>query len=470
MNKDFLWGGAVAANQLEGAWDLDGRGVSVADVLPGRIRAKYLNDPKTMLETEFDRYPTREGIDFYHHYKEDIALMAEMGYKCFRTSISWTRIFPTGEEETPNEAGLQFYDSLFDECLKYGIEPLVTISHFDFPLAFTVKYNGWISKHLIDRFEVLCRVLFERYRHKVKYWLTFNEVNSVTKLHFVSGGAIPPEGANLDQMGYQMLHNMCVAGAKAVKLCHEICPEAKIDCMVQYSPVYAYSCHPLDVQAALDVERDRELFALELQARGEYPYYTERMFKKLGVKLDATEEELTVLKENPVDFISFSYYMSLVGGRKELTIEETQGNIFRGLKNPYLESTEWGWQIDSIGLRTALNRLYELYRKPLFIVENGIGVAEELKNGTIEDDYRITYHREHIRQMMEAIKDGVPVMGYLVWSPMDIVSNSTGEMRKRYGMIYVDLDDEGKGTLARYRKKSFYWYQQVIESNGKNLD
>lgn len=469
MRNDFLWGGAVSACQVEGAWDVDGRGPSVADYLPGPERAKYLFCPEKMLERKFDSYPCREGVDFYHHFREDIALMAEMGYKAFRTSISWTRIFPTGEEEEPCEAGLAFYDQVFDECQAHGIEPVVTLSHFDLPLAFVKKYNGWTNKRLIDLYERFCHTVFTRYAGKVNYWMTFNEINSVTSLPFHSGGAIVGEGQTVEQVGYQCLHNQCVAGAKAVRLCHELCPGAQIGCMVQYSPVYAYSCHPLDVLAANEFERDRELFALEIQAHGEYPFYADRMLRELGVALDATDEELALLKAYPVDFIGFSYYMSLTNGRDELQLEQTTGNIFTGLKNPYLESTEWGWQIDATGLRIALNRLYELYRKPLFIVENGIGVTEELVDGTVEDDYRIAYHRAHIQALEEAVDDGVDVLGYLCWAPIDMVSNSTGEMKKRYGMIYVDKNDDGSGTYARYRKKSFDWYKNVISSNGENL-
>lgn len=469
LPKDFLWGGATAANQCEGAWDVDGKGPSMADILPGKIRQKYImTNPDVFYTETFEHYPSHLGVDFYHRYKEDIALMAEMGFKCYRLSISWTRIFPTGDEREPLEAGLQFYDNVFDECLKHGIEPLVTLSHFDTPLALNKKYNGWIDKHLIDCFENFCRIVLERYKNKVRYWLTFNEVNAVTKL-FVSNGTRMKEGDNKDQIGYQILHNMCLAGARAVKLCHEIIPEAQIGCMVQYSPVYPYSCHPEDVQAALDFERDRELFAIDLQAKGAYPYYSKRMFEKMGVIIDTNDEELQLLKENTVDFISFSYYMSLSYAREDFVVEQSNANIFSGVKNPHLKSTEWGWQIDAKGLRYACNRLYELYNKPLFIVENGIGVDETLEHETVDDDYRIEYLRAHIEQLKEAVDDGVPVMGYTMWSPFDIVSNSTGEMRKRYGFIYIDLDDDGVGTLNRYKKKSFYWYKKAIETNGETL-
>ena len=467
--KDFLWGGATAANQIEGAYLEGGKGLSTADTLPDRERVKYLFDPKAFLEKKFDYYPSQTAIDFYHRYKEDIALMAEMGYKCYRMSISWARIFPDGEGEA-NEEGLAFYDRVFDECLKYGIEPVVTLSHFEMPLTLTEKYNGWIDKKLIGLFEEYARCVFERYKGKVRYWLTFNEVNSVTLLTYHSGGCIVPEGVNADEWGYQILHNQAVAGAKAVLACHEIIPDAKIGCMICYAPVYAHTCHPEDIVAAMDEERSREGFALDLFAEGRYPYYAGRLFHEKDIHLDITEEEKKILLQGASDFISISYYMSLTAARKEAGGEKAEGNMGGGIKNPYLESTEWGWQIDPIGLRISLNRLYDRYHKPIFIVENGIGVKEELKDNTVEDDYRISYHREHIRQMDEAIRDGVEVMGYCVWSPMDIVSNSTGEMAKRYGFIYVDRNDDGSGTYNRYRKKSFGWYKKVIESNGRDIE
>ena len=466
--KGFLWGGATAANQIEGAYLEDGKGLSTADTLPDRERVKYLFDPKVFLEKKFDNYPSETAIDFYHRYKEDIALMAEMGYKCYRMSISWARIFPKGEGEA-NEEGLAFYDRVFDECLKYGIEPVVTLSHFEMPLVLTEKYNGWIDKKLIGLFEEYARCVFERYKGKVRYWLTFNEVNSVTLLTYHSGGCIVPEGANADEYGYQILHNQAVAAAKAVMACHEIIPDAKIGCMICYAPVYAYTCNPEDIMAAMQQERDREGFALDLFAEGRYPYYAKRLFLEKDIHLNITEEEERILVKGTSDFISISYYMSLTGAWKETEGERAQGNMGSGIKNPYLDSTEWGWQIDPIGLRISLNRLYDRYHKPIFIVENGIGVKEELKDNTVEDDYRISYHREHIKQMNEAIADGVEVLGYCVWSPMDIVSKSTGEMAKHYGFIYVDRNDDGSGSYNRYRKKSFDWYKKVCKSNGEVL-
>lgn len=469
FNKDFLWGGATAANQIEGAYLENGKGLSTADVIPGKIRGKYLFEPQKMIKEKFSFYPSHKAIDHYHHYKEDIELMAEMGFTCYRLSISWPRIFPNGTEETPNEEGLRFYDDLFDECIKHNIQPLVTLSHFEMPLNLTIKFNGWIDKRCITYFERYAKTVFKRYKNKVKYWLTFNEVNSVTKLPFHSGGTIVPKNENADQYGYQILHNQAVASSLAIKACHEIIPDAQIGCMVQYAPVYPFSCHPEDVWASMLLERDRETFALELFAKGKYPYYAKRLFKSLNIDLAITENELETLKNYTVDFISFSYYMSLAWARKDFIGEITQGNQMSGIKNPHLKSTEWGWQIDPKGLRIALNKLYETFRKPLFVVENGIGVKEELKEGTVEDDYRIDYLKQHLLQINEAMEDGVPVMGYTMWSPMDIVSNSTGEMSKRYGLIYVDVGDDGNGTFKRYRKKSFYWYKKVIESKGEIL-
>lgn len=468
--NDFLWGGATAANQIEGAYLEDGKLESTADTLPARERIKFLFEPKAFLEQEFAYYPSHTAIDFYHHYKEDIALMAEMGFKCYRMSIAWSRIFPTGEETEPNEMGLQFYDHVFDECLKYGIEPVVTLSHFELPLSLTKKYNGWISKRLIDLFEKYARCVFIRYKEKVSYWLTFNEVNSVVKLTYHSGGTIIPEGENPEKWGYQILHNQAVAASKAVLACHEIIPDAKIGCMMSYAPVYAYSCHPDDIIASIEQERDREGFAQDLFIKGRYPFYAKRLFAEHGISLDITDEELDIMKRGASDYISISYYMSLTAARKEISGEQTAGNLGGGMKNPYLQSSEWGWQIDPAGLRISLNRLYEMYEKPIFIVENGIGVKETLSGETVDDAYRIAYHREHIKQLKEAVKDGVKIMGYCVWSPMDIVSNSTGEMAKRYGFIYVDVDDMGKGSFRRYKKHSFDWYKRVISSNGEELD
>jgi 6-phospho-beta-glucosidase len=473
--KGFLWGGAVAANQCEGAYLEDGKGLSCADVVHGgKGRMAEVMDAAAVRKNIADPqgfFPSHEAIDFYHHYKEDIALFAEMGFKVFRTSVAWSRIFPNGDDAAPNEAGLAFYDSLFDECRKHGIEPLVTISHYESPLALTKKYNGWASRELIPLFERYARVLFERYKGKVKYWLTFNEINATTLFGtpFFGAGVIIDNPAEKTQMSYRAAHNQLVASALAVKACHEIIPGAKIGNMIAAMMIYPYSCRPEDVWLKTEKERDTYFYS-DVQTRGYYPAYMERFFAKQGIGLGREPDDARILREGTVDFISFSYYMSLAAST-DPAHTATEGNLFGAAKNPYLESSEWGWQIDPLGLRTLLNNLYDRYQKPLFIVENGLGAKDVVAaDGSIDDSYRINYLREHIKAMKAAIDDdGVDLLGYTPWGCIDLVSASTGEMSKRYGFIHVDKDDEGKGTLARSRKKSFYWYQSVIESNGEKL-
>lgn len=473
--KNFLWGGAIAANQAEGAYLEDGKGLSCADILHGgKGKMAEMADSQALrknIEKLEGFFPSHEAIDFYHRYKEDIALFGEMGFKVFRTSINWSRIFPNGDETTPNEKGLAFYDALFDECRKFGIEPLVTISHYELPLGLTKKYNGWVSRELIPLFDRYVRTLFERYKGKVKYWLTFNEINATTLFGapFLGAGVIIDDPANNQSAVYQAAHNQLVASALAVKACREIIPGAQIGNMIAAMLIYPYSCRPEDVW--LKTARERETyFYSDVQARGCYPNYMERFFVKQGIELDRRPDDARILREGIVDFISFSYYMSMTASSDpELT--KTEGNLFGSVKNPYLESSEWGWQIDPLGLRTLLNNLYDRYQKPLFIVENGLGAKDTVEaDGSINDDYRIDYLRKHIKAMEQAIdEDGVELLGYTTWGCIDLVSASTGEMSKRYGFIYVDKDDEGKGTLARSRKKSFYWYKKVIESNGTEL-
>jgi 6-phospho-beta-glucosidase len=472
--KNFLWGGAIAANQAEGAYLEDGKGLSCADVVHGgKGRIAELSDAEAMRKNIADPqgfFPSHEAIDFYHHYKEDVALFAEMGFKVFRTSIAWSRIFPQGDEECPNEKGLQFYDRLFDECLKYGIEPLVTISHYELPLALTKKYNGWTSRELIPLFENYARVLFKRYQGKVKYWLTFNEINATLHLPFLGAGAIIENPEQNRQTVYQACHNQLVASALAVKACREILPEAKIGSMLAGLMVYPYSCRPEDVWLKTKMDQDTYFFT-DVQSRGAYPEFMKRFFKKNNISLDMGSHDELILREGTVDFLSFSYYSSSAASSDPAITEKTSGNLFGGVQNPYLKSSEWGWQIDPIGLRIILNFLYDRYQKPLFIVENGLGAADTPEaDGSINDDYRIDYLREHIKAMKQAVEeDGVDLMGYTTWGCIDIISASTGEMSKRYGFIYVDKDDNGKGTFARSRKKSFYWYKSVIESNGETL-
>ncbi|GKX68377.1 glycoside hydrolase family 1 protein [Inconstantimicrobium mannanitabidum] len=464
--KGFLWGGAVAANQCEGAYNEEGKGLSTQDIAPRGIVGPITEEP-----TEDNMKLI--GIDFYHRYKEDIKLFAEMGFKVFRTSIAWSRIFPNGDDEKPNEKGLQFYDDLFDECLKYGIEPLVTISHYETPLALSKNYDGWVNRKLIGFFENYVTTIFNRYKNKVKYWLTFNEINSVLHAPYMSGGIFTDKEKLSKQDLYQAIHHELVASAKAVKIGHEINPDFKIGCMILGVPNYPLTSQPSDVLEAMKQDRDN-LFFSDIQVRGYYPRYMNRYFKanNIEIKMEPGDEEIL---KNTVDFISFSYYMSSCATTDPEKKKGAAGNIIAGVPNPYLEASEWGWQIDPQGLRYILNLLYDRYQKPLFIVENGLGAVDELitdENGnkTVNDDYRIKYLNDHLVQVAEAIEDGVDLMGYTTWGCIDLVSASTAQLKKRYGFIYVDRNDDGSGTLERYKKKSFNWYKEVIATNGGSLE
>lgn len=470
--ENFLWGGAIAANQCEGAYLEDGKGMSPVDILPGgALRKEALSDAKRAMDTDYGYYPSHVSIDFYHRYKEDIKLFKEMGFKCLRTSISWARIFPNGDDQAPNEEGLKFYDSLIDELIANGIEPVITINHFDTPLELTKKYGGWKNRKLIGFYLNYCKVIFNRYKGKVKYWMTFNEINMILHIPSFGGGLIFEEGENVNQIKYQGAHHQLVASALATKLGHEIDPENKIGCMLAAGPIYPYTCNPEDILEAQARNRDNYFF-IDVQARGKYPAYANRMFEEMGFNIEITEEEKKILAENTVDYVAFSYYSSRLRSADPVVMsQKLTGNAFKSLPNPYLKQSEWGWTIDPVGLRITMNELYDRYQKPLFIVENGLGAVDKVEeDGSINDDYRIEYLRKHIEQMKEGIKDGVELIGYTPWGCIDLVSASTGEMSKRYGFIYVDKDDNGNGTLERRKKKSFDWYKKVISTNGENLE
>ena len=463
--EKFLWGGATAANQCEGAYNEDGKGLSIQDVLPKGF--KLITDEPTADNLKL------KGIDYYHRFKEDIRLFAEMGFKVYRFSIAWSRIYPTGEEEQPNEAGLRFYDEVIDECLRYGIEPLVTISHYETPLALAKKYNGWADRRLIDLYVKYCSTLFERYKKKVKYWITFNEINSIIHQPFMSGAILTPKEQLTQQDLYQAIHHELVASARAVKLAHELMPQAMIGCMILAVTIYPLTPNPDDIIEVMKLERNTYLFA-DVQVRGEYPAYAKRIFEENNIHLNITNQDKEDLK-NVVAFVSFSYYSSNCASADPTKGEPTGSNMTTNLKrNPYSKVSEWGWQIDPQGLRYTLNRFYDRYQKPLFIVENGLGANDELimqadGSYTVEDDYRIQYMNDHLVQVSEAIKDGVDVLGYTAWGCIDLVSCSTAEMKKRYGFIYVDLGNDGIGSMQRYKKKSFDWYKNVIATNGESL-
>lgn len=467
----FLWGGAIAANQAEGAWREGGKGAATVDMLPhgpARLAVKLGQQPRfSWRDDEF--YPSHEGIDFYHRYKEDIALMAEMGFKVFRTSIAWSRLYPQGDELMPNEAGIAFYRDLFNECKKYNIEPLVTLCHFDVPMHLVKEYGSWRNRKMVDFFSRYARTCFEAFNGLVKYWLTFNEINILLHSPFSGAGLVFAEGENQQQVKYQAAHHELLASALATKIAHEVNPQNQVGCMLAGGNFYPWSCKPEDVWTAL--EKDREnLFFIDVQARGAYPAWTQRMFREQGIAIERQPEDSEILRHT-VDFVSFSYYASRCASAEMNSQNTSAANVVKSLKNPYVEASEWGWGIDPLGLRITMNMMYDRYQKPLFLVENGLGAKDTFNaQGEIEDDYRISYLREHIRAMAEAIEDGIPVMGYTSWGCIDLVSASTGEMSKRYGFVYVDRDDRGQGTLARTRKKSFWWYKKVIASNGADLD
>lgn len=461
--KDFLWGGATAANQNEGAYNEDGKGLSQQDVMPHGVRGPVTSGPTP------DNLKLL-GNDFYHRYKEDIALYAEMGFKVYRFSIAWSRIYPTGEEEIPNEKGLQFYDDVIDECRKYGIEPLITLSHYEIPLALCRKYDGFRSRKTISLFARYARTVLERYHTRVRYWLTFNEINVTLLSPLLGAGVLTPKDELSASERYQTAHHQLVASALVTKIAREIDPELKIGCMAASAPVYPMTCDPADMMKMMTLQHDLDYF-IHVHCEGKYPYYAEKLWKDQGVVLDISEEDQVIL-QNTVDFISFSYYSSRVTAADETKYRTANGNIMRGLRNPYTEYSDYGYPIDPLGLRYILHYLYDHFHRPLFVAENGIGAKEELipdGNGsyTVEDDYRIAFHRSHIATMKQAIEEGVDVFGYTSWGPIDLVSAASAEFSKRYGFVYVDRHEDGSGTLQRYRKKSFYWYKELIAANGE---
>lgn len=466
--KDFYWGGAIAANQVEGAYLEDGKQPSIADTLGVGFENRFGEGYGKIDPNRY--YPSHKAVDFYHHYKEDIALFKEIGFNSLRLSIAWSRIFPMGDELEPNEKGLQFYDDVFDELIKSGIEPIVDITHYELPLHLSTKYGGWQDRRLVEFYERYCVTIFERYKNKVKNWMNFTEINTINYLPQFNGGfSVDRNDPNRSQIIYQAAHHMFVASAKANELCHRIIPGSVIGMNMAGKQLYPATCKPEDVFATLLNKRESMFFS-DVMMNGEYPSYTKSMFETLNVKLDILEGDLELMKNNPCDYLGLSYYMSnIIQAEAE---GSAIGNMSWGLPNPYLEGSEWGWQYDPIGLSSYLIELYDRYKKPLFLVENGLGAKDTLvedgKDGlTVKDDYRIDYLKKHIDACKVALDHDVEVMGYLSWGCLDLVSASTGQMSKRYGLIYVDVDDEGNGTFNRYRKESFYWYKQLIEKNGE---
>ncbi|AUC25634.1 6-phospho-beta-glucosidase BglA [Streptococcus uberis] len=474
--KNFLWGGALAAHQFEGGVLETSKGLSVADVMTAGAHGVPRVITDGVLEGNY--YPNHVGIDFYHRYKEDIAMFADLGFKCFRTSIAWSRIFPNGDETEPNEEGLQFYDNVFDELLKYGIEPVITLSHFEMPYHIAKEYGGFMNRQTVDFFVKFAEVVFRRYKDKVKYWMTFNEINNQMNYHndifgWTNSGAHFGDYENPEEAMYICGHHTLLASALAVKVGKEINPDFLIGNMIAMVPIYPFSCRPEDVLLASQAMHDRWFFC-DVQVRGHYPAYALKMFERKGFNIQITEEDKAILANGKVDYIGFSYYMTnVVDSQKEMadlskTIEAS--NPYN-VKNPFIKESDWGWAIDPIGLRYALNQFYERYELPLFIVENGFGAIDvKEEDGSVHDQYRIDYLKSHIQEMEKAInEDGVELMGYTPWGCIDCVSFTTGEMKKRYGFIYVDRNNDGSGTLERSKKDSYDWYKQVTASNGEIL-
>ena len=475
--KGFYWGGATAANQLEGGWQEGGKGISCPDICTGGTATKSKRITPVLEEGTF--YPSHDAIDHYHRFKEDIALFAEMGFKMYRFSIAWTRIFPNGDEDKPNEAGLKFYEELIDECLKYGIEPLITISHYEVPFNLTKKWNSWVDRRMIDCYLNFCRAIFTRYKGKVKYWLTFNEINSATTAMgaFLGQGILNEikemefmDQVDVPQNRFQGLHHQFIASALAVKMAHEIDPNYQVGCMQIMATSYGLTCNPDDQIENQQKNHLMNWFCSDVQCRGKYPNYMERYFKENNIEIKMEEGDEEILATGPVDFYTCSYYMSNCQ-TADKSKEGGKGNILGGVPNPYLKASDWGWQIDPDGLRYTLNLLHDRYpHTPLMIVENGFGAFDTVEeDGSIHDDYRIDYFKGHIHAMKEAIEDGVPLIGYTTWGPIDLVSAGTGQYAKRYGFIYVDRHDDGTGDFSRSKKDSFYWYKKVCESNGEEI-
>ncbi|MBO0458529.1 glycoside hydrolase family 1 protein [Enterococcus hulanensis] len=477
VSKEFLWGASTAANQIEGAWNEDGKGVSVIDTIATNFEEGVRVEVDSAFEDEY--YSSHKAVDFYHHYKEDIKLMSEMGLKAYRMSIAWTRIYPKGIEEEPNEQGLQFYDQIFQELAKYGIEPIVTISHYESPW-YLAERGGWTNREMIDHYLKYCQTLFDRYHNQVKYWITFNEINC-TLVDFgirtaVGLNASIPSEINNEHTRYQALHHQFLASAKAVKMAHEIDPSLQIGCMIASMIGYPLTSRPMDVFATLQQQQMKNMFCSDVMIRGYYPSYSKSYFSEQGIEISTLEEDEAILRDGCVDFYSCSYYQSIcVSGQNEgdaLGKDKAAGNLISGfgVKNPYLEESEWGWQIDATGLRYLLNTVYDRYQLPIMIVENGLGAKDELIDGKVNDQYRINYLKEHVEALIEALNDGVEVIGYMPWSAIDLVALSTGSVEKRYGFIYVDTNNHGEGSFKRYPKASYYWYKTVINTNGRVLD
>ena len=457
--ENFLWGASTSAYQVEGASLEDGKGPSCQDVKEIPVGTSDLT----------------VCADQYHRYKEDIALMAEMGFKTYRFSVSWSRILPEGTGAI-NPKGIAYYNHIIDECLKYGIEPLVTMFHFDMPASLD-RRGSWSNRESVDWFVNFAKILFENYGDRVKYWLTINEQNMLTLFGPTIGTLTIPKGTeNLLKETYQQNHHMLVAQAKVMALCHEMIPNAKIGPAPNISIVYPATCKPKDVLAAQNFNALRNWLYLDMAVYGRYNDLSWAYLKEHDALPKFSEGDEQILKSGHPDFIGFNYYNSTTcqwsdsfEQIKDSSAPLDIAGMFEGAKNPYLPVTEFNWEIDPDGFRATIREIYSRYHLPMIITENGLGAYDKLtEDGKIHDPYRIDFLRKHIEQMRLAIADGCDMMGYCPWSAIDLISTHEGIV-KRYGFIYVDRDEFDLKTLKRYRKDSFYWYKKVIASNGENL-
>ncbi|MEG0277078.1 MAG: family 1 glycosylhydrolase [Coprobacillus sp.] len=484
FDKDFLWGGAISCSQADGGWQEGGKGTSTQDLRylnpawnRDEVEYKHHNIPfskaefeQALQDQETTYYPNRRGIEFYHHYKEDIELFAKMGMKLFRTSICWSRIFPNGDDLQPNQEGIDYYKDMFKECKKHNIKVFATILHYDIPVNLVIKYGGWKNRKTIDFYCQYAEVLFKELGDLVDFWLPFNEFNAGRFAPWDGVCLIQDEEENMNQSIFQCLHHQFIANARVVKMGHKLVPNSQIGGMIARFTTYPATCRPEDAMQSIHDDQYSNWFYTDIMARGKYPQYMERYFDMFNIHIEMEADDQDILKEGIVDFLSFSYYFSQVSTNSQ-TWEKTAGNLIMANKNPYLETSEWGWQMDPIGLRVTLNQMYDRYELPLIVAENGLGTTDILEaDGSVHDQYRIDYLKSHIEQMKEAIIDGVEVLGYTMWGIIDIISCGPLTIDKRYGVIYVDLDNGGHGTGKRYLKDSYYWYQKCIQSHGEELE
>lgn len=472
--KKILYGGATANSQYEGGFGVSGKGMDTQDCRPYLKRTSNATTSTRLLtqeninyaktETDNKKFPFRTASKGYEFWEEDIELIKELGLHVYRLSISWARLYPQGDEEEPNQEGIAYYDKIIKKVHEAGIKIFLTMNHFCYPLHLIESYGGWTNRKLIDFYLRYAKTVFENWGEYIDFYLPFNEINAGYFSPFNGVGLIREEDKPYDQSKiFLSLHHQFVASAKVIELGHKMV-RGQFGCMAACFCYYPYSCKPEDNLKYVKDEEVYQWFFLDVLSRGIYPSYMNRFFKENNISFEVTEEDLRLLRENPADFVSFSYYQSCVVSTDER--EMTAGNLVVTTKNPYLKATDWGWQIDPIGLRITLNKVYDRYQKPLFISENGLGYKDVLEDdGTIHDSYRIDYLKTHFEQIDEAILDGVDLLGYIMWGIIDIVSAGSCEMEKRYGVVYVNADNEGNGDYKRIKKESFAWYQKFLEEH-----